>query len=279
MVAVGHRPGVAEAGDERVWFCIRLVGADENIVGRDIVAADAGFGPVGGAQADPGAGRGPGVADERAFDRGVERPGEGHARAAGYGGEHGVRILPARERRRRRAADRGERGVRMHVEHRERKREREARGDFVGDGERAQHFLDRAPLRFGFGEQRRDGVRAAVAGSVAETFVELAPGDRHAVRARRGVAVGARRAFGEHRRFGLAGGSAQQAFARSRDLRLQRPRHHRADVVGEDDRRAPAHRLGQRLRHGFGRPLDQLDGVGGGLRARRIFIVCHVGES
>jgi len=44
---------------------------------------------------------------------------------------------------------------------------RKARGDFVGNGEGAQHFLDAAALRLGFGEERRNRVRAAVAGGVA----------------------------------------------------------------------------------------------------------------
>jgi len=91
----------------------------------------------------------------------------------------------------------------MHVEHRERKGEREARGDFVGYRQGAQTSSTLRPCASA--SARSAGmVYAPPAGGVAKAFVQLAPGDRHAISARRRVAISAWRAFGEHGRFDLA---------------------------------------------------------------------------
>ena len=54
--------------------------------------------------------------------------------------------------------------------------------------------------QLGLGEECGNGVGTAMAGGIAKAFIKLAPGDRHAVGARRGVAVGARRAELGHTR-------------------------------------------------------------------------------
>jgi hypothetical protein len=163
----------------------------------------------------------------------------------------------------------------MHVEHRERKGERKAGGDLVGKGERAQDLLHRATLCLGLGEQRRNGVSAAVAGGVAEALVELAPRDRHAVRAGGGITIDARRALREHRRLFRARCRTRQALARARDLRLERPGDDGADVIGQDRRSAAAHGLRQRPGEGLGRPADEFLRIRGRFASRRIVVVRH----
>ena len=218
--------------------------ADEHVIRRIGAAADAAQRPIGGAHADPVAGGGPAVAHQRAFDRGVKRPGKAHAGRAGHRRMHGCCVVAAHQRGGGGRADGGEGRMRMHVEYREWKAQREPGGHFIRNRHHPQHLLNSGAARFGLGQQGGNGVGAAMAGGIAKAFVEFAPGDRHAVGAGCRIFVDARQIACEHAGFDRRRGALQQALLGAHHLWLQRTGDHRADVVGEDGGGAQSHRLG-----------------------------------
>ena len=221
-------------GPEVARQCLRHAAgaeaADEGVVGALHDAPDAGLRPVDRLQSDPGAGRRPRVADERAVDGMRIGTGKGHARRPRDGGAQQLCIGASRQRRSARRADRRESRVRMDPHRRKREGRRDAGDDLIGHRKPRQQLRERQLAGLALGEKGRQNIGTGVAGNRPQAFVELAPGGCQPVGHGRRDTIETTDAGRKHRRLrrGRRLGKAQHRFTH---LWLGGGRGHRRDVV------------------------------------------------
>ena len=261
VVAVADRPALAQPGGELLGQAAGAKVGGKHIVGRVNPPGDARLRPVCRAHAYPGACGGPAVAHQRAFDGRVKRARKSHGSRTRDTVLQHAGVVPTDQGNGHSGPQGRKRGVRVHKKTPKRVGQRKAGGHLVSHGHGPQHLLHIGVARFGFRQQSRQGVGAAMAGGIAKTLVEFAPGDGHAIGAGGRVAVCGLRAWSKYRGFLERRAAVDKVLAGLSHLRLHRAGHHGANIVGKNGGSAPANDWRQGRSAGLGRPFKQQFGM------------------